>query len=160
MSPVPVSGSDSWSAPEKCVRNEQLTRSFRASPPSHPAHCHQSTMQRPGPDRQQASQPPPSAHSHTYFFLCEEEWHRANISCKSSAFCSKKPVTELNLRPSSSILFLSGMLPQHGLTNGARSAPRIRTCKPRATEVECSNLTTTPLGQPPLILFTFYLTNT
>ena len=47
---------------------------------------------------------------------------------------------------SSSIL--CGTLPQHGLTSGARSAPRIQTCKSRAAEVEHANLTTMPPGQP------------
>ena len=36
------------------------------------------------------------------------------------------------------------MLPQHGLTRGARSTPRIQTCEPWAAKVESMNLTTTP----------------
>ena len=42
-----------------------------------------------------------------------------------------------------------GMPPQRGLTSSAMSAPGIRTSKPRAAEVECTNLTTWPWGRPP-----------
>ena len=47
------------------------------------------------------------------FYLCvwEEDWSWANI-------CANLP------------LFYEGMLPQRGLTSGARSVPGIQTCKP------------------------------
>ena len=41
-----------------------------------------------------------------------------------------------------------GCLPQHGLTSGAMSPPRIQTRKPRAAESQHANLTCAPLGQP------------
>src|SRR3712207_7746352 len=41
-----------------------------------------------------------------------------------------------------------GCLPQHGLPNGAVSAPGIRTSKPRAAEAECAHLTAVPPGRP------------
>ena len=40
------------------------------------------------------------------------------------------------------------MLPQCGLTSGARSSPRIPTCEPRAAEGEHRNATTRVRGQP------------
>ena len=45
------------------------------------------------------------------------------------------------------------MLPQRGLTSGARSVPGIRTCKAWAAEVEVMNLTSAPLGLPRKMLF-------
>ena len=45
------------------------------------------------------------------------------------------------------------MLPQHGLTCGARSAPGIQTQEPWAAKVEGVNLTTMPLGGPYFMLF-------
>ena len=52
------------------------------------------------------------------------------------------------------------MLPQHGLTSGARSARRIQTCESwaaQAAEAVCANLTTTPLGQPHHLIFNMRL---
>ena len=40
------------------------------------------------------------------------------------------------------------MPPQHGLTGSVRFMAGIQTCKPRAAEVECANLTTMPPDWP------------
>ena len=47
-----------------------------------------------------------------------------------------------------------GRLPQHGVPSGAMSAPGIWTGKPRATEAECANLTTAPVGRPGAVFLT------
>ena len=56
--------------------------------------------------------------------------------------------------PSSSTLYV-GRLPQHGVPSGAMSAPGIQTSEPRATEVECAQLTGVQLGG--LNNFHFYI---
>ena len=48
------------------------------------------------------------------------------------------------------------MLPQRGLMSGTRSAPRIQTCELWAAEAECMNLTTMPVGQPLLLVFSLF----
>ena len=48
-----------------------------------------------------------------------------------------------------------GHLPQHGVSSGAMSAPRIRTSEPLAAEAGRVHLTAVPPGQP---LFSLFLT--
>ena len=67
----------------------------------------------------------------------------------------RKIVAELNLFQSSSAL--CGTLPQHGLTSGARSVPRIRTCKLQAAQSRVHELNhyTTGLSLSLLLLTIF-----
>ena len=64
------------------------------------------------------------------FIYFEEDWPWANICAHLS------------------LLFVCGMLPQHGLMSGYRSAPGILTREPQDSEVQLSNLTATPQGWP------------
>ena len=82
---------------------------------------------------------------HFFLCVCEEDWSWANICCQSSSFCLRKIATELTSVPIF-LYFVWGILPQHGL---CRSAARIQTCEPRATEMEHMNLITMPQGWPP-----------
>ena len=78
------------------------------------------------------------------------------VSSKHYFFvCEKKTGPELTSVPIF-LYFVCGMLPQHGLVSGvyvctwdANPCP----WKPWAAKVEHTNLTTTPLGQPPSIIF-------
>ena len=82
------------------------------------------------------------------FIFCEEDWPWANICCQSSSFCLRKIVPELTSVPIS-LYFVYGMPPQHGLMSGVEVCAQDPTQEPRDAEVECANLTTTPLGWPP-----------
>ena len=56
-------------------------------------------------------------------------------------FLVRKIVPELTSVPIF-LSFVCGTPPQHGLRAACKSTPRIQTCEPPATEVECVNLTT------------------
>ena len=76
----------------------------------------------------------------------EEDWPWADICSQYSSCCLRNIVTKLTPVPIflyfvwDSVIALSD--------KGARSASRIRTRKPWATEMERTNLTTMPLGWP------------
>ena len=70
------------------------------------------------------------------------------ISAPNPLFLERKTGPELTSVPIFLYFLYVGHLPQHGLTNGAMSAPGIRTGKPSVAKAECENLTTAPPGRP------------